>query len=104
MSENCSLCGQKVSPESFNTLLVRHQGWWEWQYESLNTPVTLDSGLVVTKVHEFSEHYDGDAFMVFQIGERYFRKDGYESSFGGSHWNGEFREVSPKLKTVYDYN
>ena len=42
-------------------------------------------------------------YLVFKIGDRYFRKTGYYASFDGSNWDGSLEEVEPFEKTVTDY-
>lgn len=47
---------------------------------------------------------EGPRTLVFKVGERYFRKDGYYSSYGdGLQLDGPLREVNVVEKTVIFY-
>lgn len=58
---------------------------------------------------EFVEGYTGgegggeDAYVVFKLGDRYFRKQGYYASHYGTDWDGELREVNPVQRVVTFY-
>lgn len=58
---------------------------------------------------EFVEGYTGgegggsDAYVVFKLGDRYFKKEGYYASHYGTDWDGRLYEVEPYEKTVTFY-
>lgn len=57
---------------------------------------------------EFVESYGGEGmgderWIVFKVGDRMFRKNGYYSSWDGSSWDGELEEVEPREVTVTQY-
>ncbi|OKI54555.1 hypothetical protein A6A27_32020 [Micromonospora sp. CB01531] len=60
------------------------------------------------KEGEYDSYGEGvaeDVFMVVKLGDKHFRKNGWRSSYGGTDWDGECREVKPQPRTitVYDY-
>jgi hypothetical protein len=79
-----------------------------WEY-SWKEPLTFD-GRTIEKA-EFDTGGEGhgeDVYMVFKTvdvdgTEQYWRKDGYYSSYGGTDWDGDFREVRPVERTVVFY-
>jgi hypothetical protein len=85
------------------------RAWDEWygdkpiQTEIDNVPVT------VTLIEDVGGEGQGDhRHLVFKIERasclpRFFRKDGYYSSYNGNDWDGDFKEVSPITKTVTVY-
>ncbi|UKD50774.1 hypothetical protein L3Q65_00320 (plasmid) [Amycolatopsis sp. FU40] len=67
--------------------------------------VSVVEGLGRVEVLEYTREdaREGGCRLVLRVGERYFAKHGYYSSFEGSNvWDGLFREVSPVTKTVYE--
>lgn len=50
----------------------------------------------------YGEYYQGDdeIYVIFKVGDRYFKKFGYQSSYGGRTWDGGVIEVFPETKTV----
>jgi hypothetical protein len=86
-------------------------GWYWWKYES-----NRDEGVTVTglgKVWVVEEIGGGegggeDMSLVLRVRDetgkypttRYFQKNGYYASFGGSSWDGSFVEVQPVSRTV----
>lgn len=43
------------------------------------------------------------AAVIFKVGDRLFRKEGYYASHYGTDWDGNFEEVEVYEKTVKDY-
>lgn len=69
--------------------------------------VVADEATVVEVVNResdsFGEYYEGDGeiSLVFRVGDRYFRKTGYQSSYGEDRsWDGEIVEVFPETRTI----
>lgn len=59
----------------------------------------------VVWVADFGGEGMGDmCYVVIQIGDQYFRKDGYYQSYEGSTWDGEFYECFPKEVTRTEYH
>lgn len=57
---------------------------------------------------EFDSYGEGvaeDIFMILKVGDKLYKKDGYRSSYGGTEWDGDIREVKgvPRTITVFDY-
>lgn len=47
---------------------------------------------------------EDECHIIFKVGDRYFKKTGYESSYDEViSWNGEVIEVFPETKTVYEF-
>jgi hypothetical protein len=53
-----------------------------------------------------SEYDEGrqDRDLIFSVGDRFFRKNGYYDSWAGGAWDGSLVEVRPreKMVTVYE--
>lgn len=43
---------------------------------------------------------DREMFVIFKVGDRYFKKYGDKSSYGDEAWDGECVEVFPTTKTI----
>ena len=78
--------------------------WWSllWDEEVYEIP-----GLGTVKHVDSHGGHEGageEMWVVFSVTDgdvsRIFRKDGYYASWDGSDWDGDFREVKPKLKTI----
>lgn len=50
----------------------------------------------------YGDYIEGDTeiWVIFKVGERYFKKFGYQSSYGGREWDGGCVEVFPETKTI----
>ena len=44
-----------------------------------------------------------DIWVVVQIGDQFFRKDGYYMSHDGAYWDGDLHEVKPETRPVTFY-
>jgi hypothetical protein len=51
----------------------------------------------------YGDYVGGDNYVIFELNGRYWRKNGYYSSYGGAEWDGEFYEVAPVIKTITNY-
>lgn len=72
-----------------------------WREKELVVEVV---GLGPVKVwdHEF-DISTNTAWLMFQVGNRTFRKEGEYVSHCGMSWDGDFTEVKPVQKIVTDY-
>lgn len=54
---------------------------------------------------EFAQGHESKIYIVFQSGDRYFRKTGHGDSYGNHSWHGPVKEVFPKQvqRIVYEY-
>lgn len=52
--------------------------------------------------HDFNFNYNM-VWMIFELKGRFFRLDGWKSSYGYSHWNGDLLEVSRKEEVKISY-
>lgn len=105
---------------------ILSQGTWEtWEPSawSRNLSVTTPYGTVTvdedgskterSDLDSYGEYEQGseeEVFIIFQVddpprGILFFKKFGVSDSYGRTNWNGKFRQVFPKVKTVtvYDY-
>jgi hypothetical protein len=58
----------------------------------------------MTLVERFGGEGKGDdLWSVFQIGDQFFKKSGYYSSWNGSSWEYDFVEVTPVPVTKTEY-
>lgn len=83
---------------------------WDKLYAGVSAEVVPTSGGVMAKpvhVHNrptdsFGEYFEGEGeiFVIFKVGDKYYRKNGYESSYGDRTWDGDVVEVHPKTKTI----
>lgn len=85
------------------------QGWRGWNYfaEYLDDQSEVEVGgfgtVVGVEVENGHEGHGEEIWMVFRLGDRYFRIDGAYYSFDGSNWDGKLKEVSRKKKKIYVY-
>lgn len=113
----CETCGCHV-PDVDTLSVVRvaeileayaedHDGWAEIGYNSY--PDRGEGTLIpllgrVKLVEQVGGEGQGDhAHLVFQVGSRLFRKDGYHASFDGTHYDGDLYVVTRQEKTVTVY-
>lgn len=78
------------------------EGWSDMDY---GTFIVIDGQRVD---YEFLESTGGPeqgsyTSVVFRIGDRYFKKEGYYASHYGNDWDGDFYEVVPTQVTVTKY-
>lgn len=54
---------------------------------------------------DYPQGWEGDMWMTFRVGDRFFRKMGSISSYGNESWDGPFREVfqTEKVVTVFEF-
>lgn len=80
---------------------VDEDGWTEVD----GMRITIDGEQYVLKVVNTTGGMDNGshASVTFQVGEQYFRKEGYYASHYGYDWDGDFKEVRPVEKTVIVY-
>lgn len=82
-------------------------GWglWEDEYYAsarvYDTELLPDVTVVDTKIG--TEGGGEYIYIVFKIGDRHFKKEGYYASYDGSNWDGDFQEVTPIERTVVFY-
>lgn len=43
---------------------------------------------------------EGEIFLVFEVDGKFYKKFGYQSSYGGREWDGGVVEVQPVTKTI----
>lgn len=79
--------------------------WPEFQDYIYGGSVELPSGNTATEVERFGGEGKGDTYyVVFQIGDKFYRVDGYYSSWEGANWDSaEPYEVKPVEVTVIKY-
>lgn len=82
-------------------------GWEDWsEAGGYSTPTTFEVvGLGTVKVwnHDFGPIETNVSYLMFQIGDRVFRKEGLWVSHDGQYWDGFFREVKPVQRVITDY-
>lgn len=77
--------------------------WYDLEYESVT--LTLNGEEVETKaIKSFGGEGQGDdCWLVFQVGNQLFRKDGWYASHYGYEWDGSLYEVEAVERTVTVY-
>jgi hypothetical protein len=74
-------------------------------------PVTEDTATVVEVVRRARDSYgegyegEGSGYLIFQVGNRYFKKTFYESSYSDeiTFWDNDVEEVFGQVKTVMTF-
>jgi hypothetical protein len=101
-----SLAEVKEAAEALNWDVVARRGAGHlgalWLHDE---PVTFT--IVDAKVGSHFDGYEQDAqenFVIFEIGNQLFKKEGWSDSYGDSEWDGNVTEVkaSKKYTTVYE--
>lgn len=78
-------------------------GWDEFTWEARNGMEVPGVG-TVTIIERFGGEGQGDeAWVVFEVNGRMYKKEGYYASFHGTDWDGDLYEVEQYEKTVTDY-
>lgn len=82
-----------------------YEAWSEFQDFIYGGSAELPSGLTATELERFGGEGKGDQYwVVFQIGDKIYRVDGYYSSWEGANWDSaEPYEVKPVEVTVVKY-
>lgn len=115
----CSECGQTVpynmlTASKVEKLLTSVMSWWSWSEEMLRQSYQFKNNpgqvmLIDRNVNTAEEQGEGEqpvnlVFAVDTPGERnYYAKHGYGDSYGEITWQGPFKQVFPKQKTVTVY-
>lgn len=75
-----------------------------YNWTSKRKPVVLASG-EARIVQDFGGEGQGDQrYVVFSVGDKFYRVDGYYASWDGSNWDDPTPyEVTPKEVTVIEY-
>lgn len=82
---------------------------WDWFSEMIpwkERQATIEVvGLGPVKIweHDFGGVETNLTYLMFQVGDRVFRKEGRYYSHDGMYWGGWFREVKPVEKVFTDY-
>lgn len=65
---------------------------------------------LVERADRPKDHYgepiqgEDEAYLIFKVGDRYFKKSGYQNSYGDeTTWNGRVTEVFAEEKTVLEF-
>lgn len=69
--------------------------------------VTAPNGSVVTTkavqgstADSYGEYIEGECWVVFEMDGKFYKKWGYQDSYGSTYWDGGLMEVTPKTVTV----
>jgi hypothetical protein len=75
------------------------------EYSKQGVSVPLSVGNAIEVDAKWGKEGGGDKiWVVFQIGDQLFRKEGYYSSYGGDEWEeGDITEVKQIPKTIFVY-
>lgn len=80
--------------------------WSELSWDAdTNKGVTLSDGSKLEVAHRKGGEGQGEEyFIVFKVGDQFFRIDGFYSSYEGVDWyDSELYEVAPQEVTVIEY-
>lgn len=113
MSERCGECGQFKAAngvDEIQRLLRTHDddgyggyNWSFWERYSTNPDKEyLVPGLGTIEFLERNYADEGDIFMVWRIGEDYYKLSGWYSSYSDSTWD-TFKKVERKERSAYVY-
>jgi hypothetical protein len=119
MSIVCTVCESELEPGSVGALAVQLFDAVSDRWYSFNEgdKVPFAGGVAeVVKVRDGWSDSDGDidysytrqgqtfeAYVVFKVGEYFFRKEGTGDSYGEVSWDGNYGPVQMKSKTVTVY-
>lgn len=98
--------GHEFTGEGWGGETYTDSGWHQWEDElSLNEVVEVaDLGSVQVVDRQPGREGGGEnIYIVFKVGERFFKKTGYYASYDGSNWDGSFTEVTPQDRVVTFY-
>lgn len=111
MSDTCLKCRTE------DVLLASEKGWHD--LAEYGIPGLRVDGMDINKVElykasdsmdrsyygEYPQGWEGDMWVTFRVGNRFFRKMGTISSYGHEKWDGPFREVfaTEKVVTVFEF-
>lgn len=111
MENSCTACltphigVDDMDPDFIHRVLDAWQesqdGWWEVGGRREAPHPLLGKIAIIEQVG--GEGQGDHAHLVWQIGSRLFRKDGYHQSHDGTHFDGEFYVVHRREKTVTVY-
>ena len=81
---------------------------WDSFYQhnvGFSKELQFDEGPVIAEVAAKCTESDNSGYgekiwIVLKVGDQYFRKSGYTSSYDSESWDGDCREVEPKQKTI----
>ena len=76
---------------------------WEYRYPDHKIEVPGLGPVAFVDGYTGAEGGGEDVWMVFKVGDQYFRTTGYYLSYDGTTWDGATEEVEPFEKTVIDY-
>lgn len=79
----------------------------EGHYSRSEEPFSVDVADLgkVTYVDDYGGEGQGDEYwVVFKVGDQFFRVDGWYASYDGGELDGDVYEVEPQEVTVIEYN
>lgn len=92
--------------------ILDHGGWDRFTYQN-DGFVDHFTGVTLVKIFkgnnlydsygEYPMGYEGEAYLVFEYDNRFYKKLGTVDSYGEIVWDGKFREVQPTQKVVVEY-
>lgn len=86
----------------------KDDGWKFWDYEAEADEPVPGLGVVTVVENVGGEDQGSHAHLVFRVlpedgPVRYFRVNGYYSSYDGTEWDGDLYEVFPRIKSITVY-
>lgn len=67
--------------------------WSEFDYHKQAYITGIGVATFIESGKMYSEQYQFDTYVVFEVAGRFFRKKGYYMSYEGSSWDGALEEV-----------
>lgn len=95
--------------------LILTEGTWEWWSNQLTGYMTEVEGHHVALLEiqladrpyddsyydsGYPQGYEGEAFLIFRVGDNYFKKFGTCDSYGTVEWGGKFKQVFAESRNV----
>lgn len=82
-----------------------NSGWGSWDEKAEPVQVEHLGEVRMRETYTGAEDGGSNAELIFEVNTvdgdtRYFHKTGYYSSYNGTEWDGDFREVKPVQKTI----
>ena len=103
----CETCGLDDSL-AVEQLVRQLKSWSVWQDAKV---IPDPQPGVVAKVFQdidmeadsYGDYVSGEVYMIFKVGDKFYRKNGTVDSYGGITWGGSFREAKQKKVEVVRY-
>jgi hypothetical protein len=114
MSKTCQLCGQVVGQATTTAeilaALQKHKSLVQWAYEGVQTEYENVPNVGTVRVVDVSDSFNEDpgystlnTYIVFEVGNSFYRINGETSSYEGDVWENQLVTVRKQKKEIWIY-